>query len=190
MQLPLQVTFRHMPSSPALEDDIRERVRSLDQLCDRLTGCRVVIEAPHHSHHQGNLFHVRVDLTVPGREIVVSREPAQHHAHEDAHVAIRDAFEAATRRLQDWIREMRGQTKAHEPPPHGRVARLFPDEGYGFIETAEGTDVYFHRNSVVTGDFDRLHAGDEVRFTPEAGANGPQASSVHVAGQPHTRKAR
>jgi len=180
VQVPMQLTFRHMPPSAALEDDIRERVRRLDDVCDRLIRCRVLVEAPHHSHHQGNLFHVRVELTVPGREIVVNREPEQHHAHEDAHVAIRDAFDAAARRLEDWVREVRGQTKNHEPPPRGRVARLFPDEDFGFIETPEGTDVYFHRNSVVTGDFDRLHVGDEVRFTPETGVKGPQASSVHV----------
>jgi ribosome-associated translation inhibitor RaiA len=77
--------------------------------------CRVVIELHHRHHHQGNLYHVRVDLKVPDAEIVASREPAEHHAHEDVYVAIRDAFNAVRRRLEDYIRRRRGVVKAHEP---------------------------------------------------------------------------
>jgi ribosomal subunit interface protein len=190
MQLPLQVSFRNMPPSPAIEEHVRERAAKLEEFHGDITGCRVVVEAPHRRHHQGNLYHVRVDITVPGREIVVSREPAAHHAHEDAYVAIRDAFDAARRQLEDHARERRGQIKAHEPAPHARVVRLFPEEGYGFLATADGREVYFHQNSLVNGDFARLAVGDEVRFTEEPGEQGPQASSVHLAGKPHTHKRR
>lgn len=180
MQLPLQISFRDIPPSAAVEARIRERADKLDLYYDRIMSCRVVVEAPHGRHHQGKLFHVRVDLIVPGGELVVSREPAQHHAHEDVFVAIRDAFDAAQRQLADYARRQRGQTKTHEAPAIARVCSLFPEEGYGFIQSPDGTEVYFHRNSVLDGDFDTLTVGSEVRLAIEEGDNGPQASTVHV----------
>lgn len=104
MDIPLQITFRHMESTPAVEEDIRRRVARLGAAHARITSCRVMVEAPHHHHHQGNLFHVRLDITVPGHEVVVSREPSEHHAHEDLHVALRDAFDAARRQLEEHQR--------------------------------------------------------------------------------------
>ena len=190
MQVPLTVTFRNMPPSAAIEADIREKAAKLEEFYDRITSARVVVETPHRQHRQGRLFHVRIDLRVPGRELVVSREPAAHHAYEDVYVAIRDTFDAAKRQLEDYVRELRGDVKTHEPPPQGRVVRLHAENGYGFIATPDGHEVYFHRNSVVDGDFDRLAIGDEVRFSEEAGERGPQASTVHVAGVPFTRKTR
>jgi ribosomal subunit interface protein len=180
MQLPLQISFRDIPPSAAVEAKIRERADRLDRYYDRIMGCRVVVEAPHGRHHQGKLFHVRVDLTVPGSELVVSREPAQHHAHEDVFVAIRDAFDAAQRQLADYARRQRGATKVHEAPAVARVCRLFAEAGYGFIETPGGVEVYFHRNSVLDGSFEDLQVGSEVRIAIEEGDNGPQASTVHV----------
>ncbi len=164
MQLPLQVTFRHMDPSPALEARIRQRAEELDQFFDRITACRVVVECQHPRHHQGKLFEVRVDLTVPGHEIVVGRNPGINHAHEDAHVAVRDAFDAARRQLEDYARDRRGEVKAHAVPDHGRIARLMPERDHGFIISAAGDESYFHRNSVASGGFDRLAIGQEVRF--------------------------
>jgi ribosome-associated translation inhibitor RaiA len=122
MQLALRVTFRNMQPSAAVEADVRDRVEQLDSLFDRITGCRVVVEAPHRRHHKGNLFHVRIAITVPGRELVVGRDPAAHHAHEDVFVAVRDAFRAAARQLEDHARLERQGAKAHTLPLRGRVA--------------------------------------------------------------------
>ena len=116
MQLPLQITFRHMDPSPALEARIRERAEELDQFFDRITSCRVVVECENKRHQQGKLFEIRVDLTVPGREIVVGRDPGENHAHEDAHVAVRDAFDAARRQLEDHARHGRGAVKLPAVP--------------------------------------------------------------------------
>jgi cold shock CspA family protein/ribosome-associated translation inhibitor RaiA len=190
MQIPLEISFRNVPSSPGLEADIREKAAKLEEFYDRITSARVVVETPHRRHRQGKLFHVRIDLRVPGREIVVSREPVGHHAYEDVHVAIRDAFDAAKRQLEDYVREVRGSVKTHEPSPRGRIARLHPEDDYGFIVTPDGREVYFHRHSVLDAGFDRLSVGDEVRFAEEAGEQGPQASTVHLAGEPFTIKAR
>ncbi|HVO26875.1 MAG TPA: HPF/RaiA family ribosome-associated protein [Candidatus Margulisiibacteriota bacterium] len=180
MQLPLQISFRGMEPSDAVETKVRERAARLDRFYDRIMGCRVVVESPHRRHHQGKLFHVRVDLTVPGGELAVTREPAEHHAYEDVFVAIRDAFDAAQRQLEDYARRQRGDLKTHEGLPTGRVSKLFPDEEYGFIETPEGAEVYFHKHSVLDKAFDRLVAGSEVEFVEEQGEKGPQASTVRV----------
>jgi ribosome-associated translation inhibitor RaiA len=113
MQMPLHITFRGMEPSPALETQIRERAEKLEHYHPGIVGCRVVVETPHRRQHQGKFFHVRIDLTVPGVEIVVNRDPVQDHAHEDAHVAIRDAFDAARRRLMDHHKVQQGVVKSH-----------------------------------------------------------------------------
>jgi ribosome-associated translation inhibitor RaiA/cold shock CspA family protein len=185
MQLPLQITFRHMATSPAVAARIRRRVAELERFYDRITSCRVVVECRHRRHQQGNLFGVRIDLTVPGREIVVGRDPAARHAHEDVHVAVRDAFDAARRLLEDHAREGRGAVKLHAVPDHGRIQRLLPDRDCGFILATDGNELYFHRNSVAGGLFDQLEIGDEVRFVAQhsESAAGPQASTVVLLGK-------
>jgi ribosomal subunit interface protein len=183
MQLPLQVQFRNMEPSAQVEAKIRERVEQLERLYPRIMSCRVVVEAHHRHHHQGNLYHARVDLKVPDAEIVASRDPKEHHAHEDVYVAVRDAFDAVARRLEDHARRQRGDVKSHEPPPHGRIAELGEDGGR--IETPDGRSIYFHRNSVIDADFGALAVGMEVRFVEEAGELGPQASTVYLVGKHH-----
>jgi cold shock CspA family protein len=120
---------------------------------------------------------------VPGDKLVADREPDAHHAYTDVYVAIRDAFDTIRRQLEDYERRGRRQVKAHEVPHHGRVIELNPEDGR--IETPEGRLVYFHRASLVGGDFDALETGTEVRFDEEMGDRGPQASTVHVIGKHH-----
>jgi cold shock CspA family protein/ribosome-associated translation inhibitor RaiA len=187
MQLPLQITFRHMAASAAVAARIRQRVAALERFFGRITSCRVVVECRHPRRQQGNLFRVRVDLKVPGREIAVGRDPAAHHAHEDVHVAVRDAFDTTRRLLEDHIRESRGRVKLHAVPDHGRIVRLVPEQNCGFILGADGNEIYFHYNSVTNGGFDKLAVGVEVRFVAQHGesAVGPQASTVVPLGKHH-----
>jgi len=160
MQLPLQIAFRHMDSSDAVAARIRERSEKLERFFDRIVSCRVVVECQHPRRQQGNLFRVRVDLKVPGGEIVVGRDPGAHHAHEDVYVAIRDAFDATRRLLEDHVRQGRGDVKLHAVPDHGRIARLLPDRDCGFIlSAADSSEIYFHRNSVTNGGLDQLAVG-------------------------------
>lgn len=180
MQLPLQVTLRDISPSEAIEAYIRERAAKLEQFYDRIISCRVVVEAPVRHHRKGGPYKVRIDLTVPGDELVVDRQ-----VDEDLYVAIRDAFHAARRKLEDYARRQRGAVKVHEASPHARVAKLFPEEGYGFLETPDGREVYFHRNSVIGSGFDRLEIGTEVRFAEESGEQGPQATAVIIVGKRH-----
>ena len=187
MQLPLQITYRDVEATEAIEAEVRAEAANLERFYGRLTSCRVVVEAPHRRHRKGKIYHVRVDLTVPGAEVVVDRDPAAGHEHEDLHLAIRDAFRAARRRLEDHARRAGGRVKWHEPPPHGRVARLFADQGYGFIVTADGQEIYFHQDSVTTGGFAELRPGAEVRYALHEGEGekGPQASAVTPVGKHH-----
>jgi ribosomal subunit interface protein len=187
MQLPVQITFRKMAPSPAVEAHIRERAEGLERYFERIMACRIVVEASARRQHKGRLYHVRVDLTVPGREIVVKRDPLEHHAHEDILVAIRDAFDAVRRQLEDHARSARGDIKAHEIPSHGHIARLFKEKGYGFIVSSEGDEIYMHRNVVAGSGFDALSEGDEVRYTVHEGEGekGPQASTVVSIGKHH-----
>ncbi len=185
MKQMLQIVFRNMPPSDAIEADVRKKAEKLELVCPDIIHCRVAVEARHKRHHQGNLYHVRVDVTVPGAEVVASREPPQHRAHEDVYVAIRDAFDAVRRRLEDYERRRRGQVKHHEVPPHGHIVELYPEEGYGKIATADGRLVYFHKNSLVNVKFDQLRISDEVRFSEEMGERGPQASTVRRVGKHH-----
>jgi ribosomal subunit interface protein len=116
MKVPLQITFRNVAQSDLIESYVRERAESLDKFADWIIGCRVVIESPHRRHRQGQIFHVRVEVAVPGEDINIHRDPAAKHAHEDVFVAIRDAFAAARRRLQDAARRRRGDVKRHVVP--------------------------------------------------------------------------
>ena len=185
MQMPLQIAFRNLDRSEAIEARIRERAEKLDQYHGRIMSCRVAVEALHKHHRHGNHYHVRIDLTVPGGELVANREPDEHHAYTDVYVAIRDAFDAIRRQLEDYGRRQSRQVKEHEVPPHGRVVEHYPADDYGRIETLDGRLIYFHRNSVVEADFDKLQVDAEVRFTEQMGEHGPQASTVRLVGKHH-----
>lgn len=200
MILPLQISFRNMKTSEAVDARIREEVAKLETFYKGIMGCRVVVELPHKHRRKGDLYHVRIDLTVPGAELVVKKEPSLHAtlrksdaekqaksqeaqaAHKDVFVVIRDAFKEARRQLQDYTRRMRGETKAHLTQPSGRVSRLFPEEGYGFLRTSEGTEIYFHKNSVLHDAFNQLTIGTRVTFNEEMGDKGAQASTVRTVG--------
>ena len=125
MQVPLQISFRDLDHSDAIEARIRDKVEKLERYCDRITSCRVVVESPHRQHNKGKLYHVRIDLSLPGEEIVVARDPKQAHAHEDVYIAIRDTFEAARRQLKKHIRQTRERhtKRAPRPGPEAREAR-------------------------------------------------------------------
>lgn len=185
MQIPLEVTFRGMESSPAVEARIRQKAKVLDRFHDRIMHCHVMVEAPHAHHRKGKLYQVRLDITVPGKELAVTRGRPRDHAHEDLYVAVRDAFDAAVRRLEDSSRRQRGDVKAHAVPAHGRVVELVPQEDFGRLEATDGRLIYFHRNSVLGSGFESLRKGSEVRFVEEQGELGPQATTVHPIGKHH-----
>jgi ribosomal subunit interface protein len=187
MDIPLQISFRNMDRSETVEAKVRERATRLETYFNHISSCRVVIEAPERRRRKGKLYHVRVEIGVPGTELVANRHPKNKHAHEDVYVAVRDAFDAARRQLEDYGRKLSGKVKAHEVPLHGKVVRLFPYEGYGFVAASDGREVYFHKNSVLRQAFDNLEVGSEVRLVvaERESAEGPQASTVDPIGKHH-----
>lgn len=189
MTTPIEIVFKNMDHSDFIEQRVHEEAAKLDRFFERIGSIRVVIEAANRSHRKGDLYQVGIHVTVPPAGLLdVNRAKPQSHAHEDVYVAIRDAFSAARRLLQDHGRRIGGYVKAHEVPLHGRVIRLIPgDDGYGFVATSDGREVYFHHNSVPGGDFKRLREGSEVRIVVAEGESehGPQASTVVPIGKHH-----
>jgi len=187
MQTPLEIAFHNFPQSSRLETDIRARVDKLERLYERLTACRVTIEARHQQHRSGNIYEVHIVLVVPGQELVVSREPhkvkLRRAEPDDVRGSIRDAFRAAERQLKEFKRRLRGEVKAHDMLLHGEVAQLDPDGDHGFILTSAGTQLYFHRNSVLGAAFSQLMRGDPVHFVELDGDSGPIASKVWRAAE-------
>ena len=185
MKLPLQITFQNLGASEAISDKIRQHAEKLEKYCDRIMSCRVAVELPHHHQSTGNQFRVCVEVGVPGKKLVASREPDEHHNYTDAYVAIRDAFDTMRRKLEEYSREQRREVKLHQAPTHGQIVELVRSADHGRIETSDGRSVYFHRNSVIDAEFDRLELGMGVRYDEEMGDHGPQASTVHVVGKRH-----
>jgi cold shock CspA family protein/ribosome-associated translation inhibitor RaiA len=174
-----------MGHSDSIEDLIREKAANLDKFADHIMSCRVVVEPAGRHHLHGNQYEVRLDITVAGEEIAVTREPGQHAEYKDLQIALRDAFDSACRKLEDYVRRRRRFVKTLESPPHARVSKLFPAEGYGFLITPDNREIYFHRNSVLNDGFERLQVGTEVTFAEEDGDKGPQASTVKLVGKHH-----
>ncbi len=175
MKLPLQITVRNMEPSKAVETHIHDKLEKLEEHHSEIISCRVMVEAPPHHKNKGESFNIRIDLKVPGKEVVVKKV-----SDPEVYIAIRDAFSALRRRLDGVRRRRRQEVKRHEETPRGKVVKLFPAEDYGFLEAVDGREVYFHRNSVLNGGFERISTGSEVRFVEEMGEEGPQASTVTV----------
>jgi cold shock CspA family protein len=198
MKLPLQITFHNMESSELAKEWVRGEAEKLDTFYDRIMSCRVALELLHRHQQKGNPFHVRIELVLPGKEIVVKREPGLgsrarqllqgeltkklevESPHKDLRFAITEAFKAAGRRLQDYARRQRGLVKSHEPLPLARVSRLFPEKGFGFLTADDGREIYFHEASVLNRAFRRLKVGTLVSFVEERGEKGLQASTIKL----------
>lgn len=186
-EVPLQIAFRGIDPSESVEARVRSKVDELTRLFHHLINCRVVIERPNSRQRKGQTFNARIYIGVPGDEIVVTNDHPKDQGHENVYDAIADAFQAAERRLTTYAAKLEGDVKSHDVPLHGTIQRLSTEDGYGFIKTSQGEEIYFHQNSVVKGAFNKLVEGDEVRLSlaPEDSAQGPHASSVTPVGKHH-----
>jgi ribosomal subunit interface protein len=185
MQVDPQITFKNMESSPALRELILQRIEGLEQLHPRITSCRVVVEVPHRGSESAKLpLGVAVEVDVPGRPTVVSKDAQERHEFKDDYMApLNHAFDAVERQLEKISDVQAREVKADEADPQsGMIISLFPEQGYGFIEVDNSPELYFTRNAVTGGDFDALQVGMLVHVTRanEEGPMGPQASSIKL----------
>lgn len=175
MKLPLQLTFRGMDASSAVEEVVRRKAERLERFYSGITSCRVVVELLQKHQQQGRPFGVRIDLTLPGHELVVNQVE-----NEDVYIALRDAFDDMTRQIEDLARRQRDMEKGHSHALHGEVVRLDDEGGFGFISTPDGDEYYFGRDNLANAHFEQLRIGSPVQFIAQAGAQGPQAKRVSL----------
>lgn len=173
MELPLEITIRDIENTDAIDAKIRKKAEKLHQFYDRIIYCRVVVESPQKNKHQGKQFQVNIELDVPGKVLVVNRHS---HRNEDLYIAIRDSFNAMKRQLEDYVHKLRGDKKNHPPQLTGKVVRLFVD--YGFIETSDGNEYYFHETNVLQNTFSELNVGTTVHFFENNAGDSLQAHQV------------
>lgn len=183
MKLPIQITFSNMTPSESVRERVKALAAKLERFNKRIMSCRVTVRAPNHGQRSGRLYHVSIDLKLPGQQIAINRDPPQNQSHEDVYVAVRDAFNALVRRLEDATRERRGDVKAHEEPSSGQIVRLSVDEKYGFLEDPTVGEVYFQAGAVPRGGFRRLNVGSKVHYVAEAGDAGLRATVVKPVGR-------
>jgi cold shock CspA family protein/ribosome-associated translation inhibitor RaiA len=188
MQVPLEVAFHNIEASDWAENEIRARVADLEKIYGRVTSCRVRVDQ-RATNSSGTIPPVvHIELGIPGRpDVVVSHEPdhlMRKYQRPDLRKAINEAFRIAERCLIDIKEQRDGRTKEphHDAPNQalGQIAEIDPGGDFGFLLTKEGGMLYFHRNSVLSGDFDDLTRGREVYYVEDMGDTGPVASKVRV----------
>ncbi len=177
---PLQITSRSFPLTDSIRSFIQGYAAKLETFYKRTIRCHVTISTPHRHQRKGKVFHVSILLELPGQDLSVSRESEADASHESLRRAIHDAFKALDRQLEDRVRRMRGYVKKLAGTPLGVVTRFIPEMDCGFLETSDGQEIYFHKNSLKRGQFARLREGSEVSFRIEDGEKGPQASFVRM----------
>lgn len=188
MQVPLEITYNHMSRSDWIDDYIKSRVDKLEQFNGDLVSCRVIVEQTQNPHRTGNPYRAHVSVSLPAkRELVAEKTETVTDPQVQLRPIIRHAFEAMEKQLKKENGKRGGRVKQHndEPiPPVATVVRLFDQDGYGFLKSLSGEEFYFHRNSVLHNNFDRLTVGTQVRFEPEEGEEGLQASTVQIIDKP------
>lgn len=176
-----QIHFTNIDRSEAVESVIRERAEKLNKFASGITSCHVYVEDTSHSR-KGNRYKVRIEVRVPRAEVAVNNKPGDIRAHDDILVAVRDAFDVMERRLKSRKRDRLAESSGRTTPLRGRVSELRTEEGFGHIEATDGRLIYFHANSVVNADFDKLSVGDPVELAVQEGDKGPRASTVRRIG--------
>lgn len=172
-QVPLQITFRDMAHSAAIEQKVREKANRLSKFSDKIISCNVVVELTTKHKHQGKLHNVRINVATPGKELVANR-----NEQEDFYVALRDAFDDMVRQLERRTEISHREVKAHSEVLHGEVVRIFKDQDFGFIATPDGEEFYFNASNVTHPHFEKLTVGTPVHFIEAMGDDGLQAHRV------------
>jgi ribosomal subunit interface protein len=185
MQVAPEVIFKDVDRSAWIEEYIGERMAHLERFGRGITRCHVMLSCEQASQRKGNRYSLMVEVRLPPQhDLAVKKQKQVREPQTQIPALINEAFGAIEKQLKKTSARRRHEEKQHDGQPHGMVDRLF-DDGYGFIRSlGDDRQIYFHRNSVLHGDFERLSVGTEVRFTLQQGEEGPQASSVQVVSKP------
>ncbi|GAA6616109.1 HPF/RaiA family ribosome-associated protein [Scytonema sp. NUACC26] len=189
MKVAPEITYRNVDKTNALDNLVNEKVGKLEQVCSHISSCHIAIEKIHERPRSGSPYRVRIDMTVPpGHELVAESNPTDDNQYAPVEAVIRDAFKAAVTQLKKLNEKQqesdKSQTHTDAEETTALVTKLFREDGYGFIRALDGQEIYFHRNSVLNSDFDRIELGTGVRFSMVMGEEGPQASTVQIVDKP------
>ncbi|TAF07177.1 MAG: HPF/RaiA family ribosome-associated protein [Nostocales cyanobacterium] len=192
MKIPPEITYRNLDKSEAIDNLVDEKIAKLEHICHYINSCHIVIEKIHDRPRSGSPYRVRIDLTVPpGHELVAQRNPGEGIQYQPLDAVIRETFEAMRQQLAKLTQLQRASEQANRyeeaQETTAFVTKLFREDGYGFLRTLDGREVYFHQNSVLNNSFERLEIGTGVHFSLEEGEEGPQASTVRIVDKPGVR---
>jgi cold shock CspA family protein len=186
MRVPLEISFHGISRSEAIEQLVRNDSAKLEKVCDHLISCRIGIKQDQKSRNTANPFKIRIEMRVPpNHTLVVNHKSGLKEAAEDLPAAVKNAFRSAQRRLKQLVEKQQGERKIHpQQETTALVIKIFSEDGYGFIRSVDGEEIYFHRNSVLHNGFDRLEPGTGVHYSAELGDKGLQATSVQIVDKP------
>ncbi len=192
MKVPPEITYRNVDKTGAIATLVDEKIAKLERVCNYINSCQIAIEKDHDRPRGGSPFRVRIDVTVPpNHELVAESSPGEPNQYPKLETVIRDAFSKMERQLKDLsdLQRESSQSKNHVAADEtaALVTQLFREDGYGFIKSLAGEDIYFHRNSVLHDDFDRIEIGTGVRFAAAEGDKGLQATTVQIVDKPGSR---
>lgn len=189
MRIPLEISYHGLSRSESLEQMIRKDAAKLEKVCDDLISCRIGVKLNQKSQNTANPYKIRIEMRFPpNKTVVVTHKSGIKEAADDLPSAVKNAFKSAQRRLKKMVEKQQGIVKsAPQQSVTAMVVKLFTDEGYGFIRSLDGEEIYFHRNSVLNNDFDRLEPGTGVSFTAVPGEKGLQATTVQIVDKPGVR---
>jgi len=175
-----EITFPDFEPSQAIRSEIEGYLARLEKIFDRIITCHVAIRAPH-LHQKKHIYYLSLHLEIPGEDIIITHEPGKNIAHANIHVAIRDAFNALHRKLRKQIEKRRETTPPRDTYKTATVISFDPNDGYGFIQDAQGREIYFHQNSLIHQQRAEVKPGTKVRFVEEHGEKGTQVTSMTIA---------
>jgi cold shock CspA family protein/ribosome-associated translation inhibitor RaiA len=192
MKIQPEITYRNVEKSEAIDNLVHEKIAKLENICNYINSCHIAIEKIHDRPRSGSPYRVRIDLTVPpGHELAAEKNPGESVQYQPLDAVVRETFDAMRQQLVKLTQLQRASEQAgryeEAQESTGLVTKLFREDGYGFLKTLDGREIYFHQNSVLHHDFDRLEIGTGVHFSLEDGEEGPQASTVKIVDKPGVR---
>ena len=192
MKIQPEITYRNVEKSEAIDNLVHEKIAKLENICNYINSCHIAIEKIHDRPRSGSPYRERIDLTVPpGHELAAEKNPGESVQYQPLDAVVRETFDAMRQQLVKLTQLQRASEQAgryeEAQESTGLVTKLFREDGYGFLKTLDGREIYFHQNSVLHHDFDRLEIGTGVHFSLEDGEEGPQASTVKIVDKPGVR---